>query len=80
VTAMPTDLSHLSFDDLRTSRSEARHELEVAMLRGRSDRVRSEDGGRVIEQLRELVRELTRELIARYAADLDLVDELLVSS
>ena len=70
------DVMQLSMDELRCERRAARRDLELALMRSRPvDR----DTDPVIGSLRATVRELTDELIRRYASDLDLVDDLLVS-
>lgn len=65
----------LSMDELRGQRREARRDLELAVMRERSDRQGADES--MLTAMRERVRSLTDELIARYAADLGLVDSLL---
>jgi hypothetical protein len=68
-------LSDLPFEELRRCRAEARREAELARMRSRqAGRVPSEE----VARLDAAARALTDELIARYAADLSLVDSLLI--
>ena len=57
----------LPFDELRAARWSTRRELEVARLQGRPE----------ADELAGLLRDLTDELIERYAADPTLIDLLL---
>lgn len=70
----PHDLASLDFDDLRARRTVARRTAELARLRARQG---GEPGPDEVARLDALVTALTDELIARYAADLSLVDSLL---
>ena len=68
------DLEALSIDDLRSRRMRVRRAAEVARLRARQGgSARAEH----VDRLDADLRALTDELIARYAADLTLVDSLL---
>lgn len=80
VVGMPHDgppLDVLSLDRLRADRTAARRDLELGQMRARQH-----DGiaDSALSGLRERVSALTEELIARYAADLSLVDSLLDGS
>lgn len=66
----------LTMDELRCERRGSRRDLERALMRSRGERGAVEDAA--VPMLRERVRLLTEELIARYSRDLTLVDELLV--
>ncbi len=70
-------LDALPLAQLRADRTAARRDLEIAQMRARQhDGIA--DGA--LGRLRETVTALTEELIARYAADLSLVDSLLDGS
>lgn len=69
-----TELAGLDLEDLRLRRSLARRTAELARLRARQG---GEPGPEEVARLDALVTALTDELIARYAADLSLVDALL---
>jgi hypothetical protein len=62
---------------LRAERANARRELELAQMRARQ---RDGQAQEALRPLRDRVHQLTEELIARYSADLTLVDSLLESS
>lgn len=70
----PLDLASLDLDDLRARRTVARRTAELARLRARQG---GEPGPDEVARLDSIVSALTDELIARYAANLDLVDALL---
>ena len=72
--SVATELSGLGLEDLRMRRSLARRTAELARLRARQG---GEPGPEEVARLDALVVALTDELIARYAADLSLVDALL---
>jgi hypothetical protein len=61
---------------LRAERANARRELELTQMRARQRDGQAEEA---LRPLRDRVHELTEELIARYRADLSLVDSLLES-
>lgn len=74
---MPADLAAMSMDELRAVRSRSRRAAELARLRTRQDAARAEEQADDLRALEARVSALTDELIARYAADLSLVDSLL---
>jgi hypothetical protein len=70
------DFSAMPMDELRVLRARSRREAELVRLRSRQDGARTDANGD-LEELQARVDMLTSELIARYAADLSLVDSLL---
>lgn len=71
------DVARLPIDELRAARARARRAAELARLRSRQAPDATQDAARKLADLEAQVRELTDELIARYSADLSLVDSLL---
>ena len=71
------DPASLTMDDLRALRARVRRAAEVARLRTRQPTTPATEAVREAEELEGQVAVLTDELIARYAADLGLVDSLL---
>ena len=67
-------LERMPLEDLRACRTSARRAVELMKLRARQG---GQGDPHDLELLVRKVDELTEELIARYAADLSLVDSLL---
>lgn len=74
---MSADLAAMPMDELRAVRAHSRRAAELARLRSRQDTARTERQDGDLGELEAQVGALTDELIARYAADLSLVDSLL---
>lgn len=67
----------MPMDELRAVRARSRRAAELSRLRIRQDTARTERQDGDLGELEAQVAALTDELIARYAADLSLVDSLL---
>lgn len=74
---MPADLAAMPMDELRAVRARSRRAAELVRLRTRQDAARKDGQDDELRTLETQVSALTDELIARYAADLSLVDSLL---
>lgn len=74
---MSADISAMPMDELRALRVRSRRAAELARLRSRQDAARIHGADDDLGGLEAWVTVLTDELIARYAADLSLVDSLL---
>ena len=74
---MSADIAAMPIDELRALRARSRRAAEIARLRSRQDSARIDSGDGDLGDLEAQVAALTDELIARYAADLSLVDSLL---
>lgn len=74
---MPADLAAMPMEELRALRVRSRRAAELARLRSRQDAARVDGADDDLRGLEARVSVLTDELIARYAADLSLVDALL---
>jgi hypothetical protein len=70
----PAEVAGLSLAGLRAERTACRRQLELLTLRSRRSEAREQEA---LAKVRAYVGLLTDELIARYAADLSLVDSLL---
>ena len=74
---MTADPAAMPMDELRAVRARSRRAAELARLRTRQDAARPEGQADDLRALEAQASALTDELIARYAADLSLVDSLL---
>lgn len=71
------DIADLPMEELRALRAHVRRAAELARLRSRQAEESGQGTGQGVAELEAQVAALTDALIARYAADLSLVDSLL---